>query len=114
MNSQNHKSSTEELDYHPTMYFPTSSHDGILALIKKTKEKFKSDLSLYLGGSKYTVEELRTKCAEIMYHCMTVANPRYKLLEEETCLQYNIIGIKGIHSSTTQIDKCNGQEPHPH
>jgi len=33
-NTQNHKSSNEELDYHPTMCSPTLSHDGILALLK--------------------------------------------------------------------------------
>ena len=30
-NTQNHKSSAWELGFHPVMYFPISSHGGILA-----------------------------------------------------------------------------------
>lgn len=38
---------------------------------------------------------------EILYHCMTVANPWYKLLKEKPCLQHNIIVTNFNHGRNT-------------
>lgn len=85
-NIQNHIFSNVGQDFHLTMYFPALDPDGIFAS-QGNQNRIISEWIIKLSERNKREREkfkLQEHCSA--YHCMTVANSRYKLLKEESSL----------------------------